>query len=165
MTTDKNTDNYSRLQTKLNDFEILLQQMVFIDRAQDQNELNAATQALIRVIGDYTQANRVYIFDKEPDSDTYRNSFEWCAPGIAAWIDNLQAVSASKMPYWQSAFERGENIIIDDVESVKKLMPSEYAMLKIQDIQTEIAFPIYSQNQLWTIPRLHGPSHSSLCWR
>lgn len=157
MTTDKNTDNYSRLQTKLNDFEILLQQMVFIDRAQDQNELNAATQALIRVIGDYTQANRVYIFDKEPDSDTYRNSFEWCAPGITAWIDNLQAVSASKMPYWQSAFERGENIIIDDVESVKKLMPSEYAMLKIQDIQTEIAFPIYSQNQLCGFIGLDNP--------
>ena len=109
------------------------------------------------MIGDYTQANRVYIFDKEPDSDTYRNSFEWCAPGIAAWIDNLQAVSASKMPYWQSAFERGENIIIDDVEAVKKLMPSEYAMLKIQDIQTEIAFPIYSQNQLCGFIGLDNP--------
>lgn len=157
MTTVKNTDNYSSLQTKLNDFETLLQQMVLIDRAQDQNELNAATQTLIRVIGDYTQANRVYIFDKAPDSDTYRNSFEWCAPGITAWIENLQAVSSSEMPYWQSAFERGDSIIIDDVESVKELMPSEYTLLKAQDIHTEIAFPIYSQDQLCGFIGLDNP--------
>lgn len=52
------------------------------------------------------------------------------------------------MPYWLEAFERGDSMIIDNVEDVKDLMPSEYQLLVMQDIHSEIAFPIFYKDQL-----------------
>lgn len=64
------------------------------------------------------------------------------------WIDNLQSVDSADMPYWLEAFERGDSMIIDNVEDVKDLMPSEYQLLVMQDIHSEIAFPIFYKDQL-----------------
>ena len=130
------------LQSRLTGMEQILQQIVFLDRCQTTEELDLAIQSLLHVLGEYTQAERVFIFDLSQDHLTFNNTFEWCASGITPFIDVLQAVSPLDMPYWNSAFTRGESIIINDIEDVRTLMPSEYAMLKMQHIRSEISFPL-----------------------
>ena len=132
-----NSTDYSILQEKLNDFEMIFQQMLRIDRSQNEQELKAATKALIHAIGDYTQADRVYVFDLDPSSDTYSNTFEWCAPNVLSWLDNLQSIPTSAMPYWHNLFLKGESIIIDDTNDIKDIMPEEYQLLIEQDIHTQ----------------------------
>lgn len=127
---------------------VILQQMVAIDRAQDRAELRASIQTLLRIIGSYTKSERVYIFDRIEDTGTFRNSYEWCADDVESWMDDLQDVHPEDMPYWVQAFERGDSVIIDNVEDVKDIMPSEYNLLVLQNIYSEIAFPIFYKSQL-----------------
>lgn len=127
---------------------VILQQMVAIDRAQNRFELRASIQTLLRIIGSCTSSERVYIFDWDEADNIFRNSYEWCGDNVQPWIDNLQSVDSADMPYWLEAFERGDSIIIDNVEDIKDLMPSEYQLLVMQDIHSEIAFPIFYKDQL-----------------
>ena len=127
---------------------VILQQMVAIDRAQNRFELRASIQTLLRIIGSCTSSERVYIFDWDETDNVFRNSYEWCGDNVQPWIDNLQSVDSADMPYWLEAFERGDSMIIDNVEDVKDLMPSEYQLLVMQDIHSEIAFPIFYKDQL-----------------
>ena len=122
--------------------------MVAIDRAQNRFELRASIQTLLRIIGSCTSSERVYIFDWDEPDNVFRNSYEWCGDNVQPWIDNLQSVDSADMPYWLEAFERGDSMIIDNVEDVKDLMPSEYQLLVMQDIHSEIAFPIFYKDQL-----------------
>ena len=127
---------------------VILQQMVAIDRAQNRAELRSSIQTLLRIIGSYTKSERVYIFDKNESTGDFCNSYEWCAENVKPFIEDLQSVHPNDMPYWLNAFERGDSIIIDDVNDIKDIMPSEYRLLTLQNIRSEISFPIFYKNEL-----------------
>lgn len=127
---------------------VILQQMVAIDRAQNRAELRSSIQTLLRIIGSYTKSERVYIFDKDESTGDFCNSYEWCAENVKPFIEDLQSVHPNDMPYWLNAFERGDSVIIDDVNDVKDIMPSEYRLLTLQNIRSEISFPIFYKNEL-----------------
>lgn len=148
---------YENVRAKLEDMEVVFQQMVMMDRAKNAEDMNTAINTMLRVIGDYTSAERVYIFDAVDDRDVYRNEFEWCRAGVTPQIDNLQAVSSHDMPYWLESFKKGASIVIKDIENVKNIMPSEYEILKVQDIKTLIAFPIFSRERLAGFIGLDNP--------
>ena len=127
---------------------VILQQMVAIDRAQNRAELRSSIQTLLRIIGSYTKSERVYIFDRDETTGDFSNSYEWCAEDVEPFIEDLQSVHPEDMPYWLNAFERGDSVIIDDVDGIKDIMPSEYNLLILQNIHSEIAFPIFYKNEL-----------------
>ncbi len=127
---------------------VILQQMVAIDRAQNRAELRSSIQTLLRIIGSYTKSERVYIFDKDESTGDFRNSYEWCAENVKPFIEDLQSVHPNDMPYWLNAFEQGDSVIIDDVNDIKDIMPSEYRLLTLQNIRSEISFPIFYKNEL-----------------
>ena len=104
---------------------------------------------MLQAIGNYTGADRVYVFDWETDQkDSLSNAFEWCADGVAPEIDNLQAIPVSSMPNWVKRFENKEVIVIHDLEATKNSEPEEYELLKTQEICSLIAVPIYANHQM-----------------
>ncbi len=109
-------------------------------------------------MGDYTKADRVFIFEFRDALHIYRNTYEWCAPGITPQIDNLQTIEPSDIPVWQAAFEQGENIVIPNLEDVRDTMPGEYEILRVQDIHSEISFPIFSKDALIGFLGLDNPT-------
>lgn len=154
--TIKNT--YDNLKSSLDDLELMLHQMVRIDRARDVHELHDSIQNLLQAMGDYTKADRVFIFEFRDALHIYRNTYEWCAPGITPQIDNLQTIEPSDIPVWQAAFEQGENIVIPNLEDVRDTMPGEYEILRVQDIHSEISFPIFSKDALIGFLGLDNPT-------
>ncbi len=157
--TSKNT--YDNLKSKLDDLELMLHQMVRIDRARDEQELHDSIQNLLQAMGNYTKADRVFIFEFREDLNIYRNTYEWCAHGITPQKDNLQTIELSDIPVWQATFERGDSIIIKNLEDVRDIMPSEYEILRVQDIHSEISFPIFSKNTLIGFLGLDNPAIES----
>ena len=151
-------NTYDNLKSSLDDLELMLHQMVRIDRARDVHELHDSIQNLLQSMGDYTKADRVFIFEFRDALHIYRNTYEWCAPGITPQIDNLQTIEPSDIPVWQAAFEQGENIVIPNLEDVRDTMPGEYEILRIQDIHSEISFPIFSKDALIGFLGLDNPT-------
>ena len=151
-------NTYDNLKSSLDDLELMLHQMVRIDRARDVHELHDSIQNLLQAMGDYTKADRVFIFKFRDALHIYRNTYEWCAPGITPQIDNLQTIEPSDIPVWQAAFEQGENIVIPNLEDVRDTMPGEYEILRVQDIHSEISFPIFSKDALIGFLGLDNPT-------
>ena len=141
----------------LSGLEIVLNQMVTIDRSRTMEELNRAIQGILEYIGEYTKAGRAYTFEFIEKQSIYRNTSEWCAEGVKPQMDNLQAVPFMEMPYWHRQFLRGEKVVIEDIETAKDEMPLEYRLLKAQDIHTVIVFPMFHTDTLWGFIGLDDP--------
>lgn len=141
----------------LSGLDIVLNQMVTIDRSRTMEELNRAIQGILEYIGEYTKAGRAYTFEFIEKQSIYRNTSEWCAEGVKPQMDNLQAVPFMEMPYWHRQFLRGEKVVIEDIEAAKDEIPLEYRLLKAQDIHTVIVFPMFHTDTLWGFIGLDDP--------
>ena len=97
-------------------------------------------------MGDYTHAERTYLFAYLSESGIYRNINEWCSKGVTPQIDNLQSVSYTDMPVWHETFLAGDMIIIPELSAIRQTMPAEYRLLVAQDIRSLTAFPPVPQD-------------------
>ena len=71
-------------------------------RAGEQ-DLDARIDTVLATIGQAVGADRSYLFQLEDDSDTFSNTHEWCADGVASQMSDLQQVPTSE---FDPAFER-----------------------------------------------------------
>ena len=102
----KTKDIQELYQIKLHSMDTILHQISLMDQVENEQELSEIIHSLLQAIGNYTGADRVYVFDWETDQkDSLSNTFEWCADGVAPEIDNLQAIPVSSMPNWVKRFE------------------------------------------------------------
>ena len=136
-------------QIKLHSMDTILHQISLMDQVGNEQELSEIIHSLMQAIGNYTGADRVYIFDWETNQkDSLSNTFEWCADEVTPEIDNLQAIPVSLMPNWVKRFENKEAIVINDLEATKYSEPEEYELLKTHEICSLIAVPIYANHQM-----------------
>ena len=145
----KTKDIQELYQIKLHSMDTILHQISLMDQVGNEQELSEIIHSLMQAIGNYTGADRVYVFDWETDQkDSLSNTFEWCADEVTPEIDNLQAIPVSLMPNWVKRFENKEAIVINDLEATKYSEPEEYELLKTQEIRSLIAVPIYANHQM-----------------
>lgn len=90
--------------------------------------------AFIRFLGKEIGADRIYIFEDSQKENITNNTYEWCADGVKPEIDNLQELSMDVIKWWYDCFEKGENIIIRDMEEIKEEYPDSYKLLRGQNI-------------------------------
>lgn len=142
----------------LQDLELIFQQLVLIDRAENLEASEKEINRLLQALGDYTGAGRAYIFEKtEGEGTAYTNTYEWCAEGVTPQIQNLQKLQETEMPYWHRTFMAGKSVVIEELEKVKDVMPLEYDILYVQDITSLIALPIFYKKQLSGFIGLDNP--------
>ena len=145
----KTKDIQELYQIKLHSMDTILHQISLMDQVENEQELSEIIHSLLQAIGNYTGADRVYIFDWETDQkDSLSNTFEWCADDVTPEIDNLQAIPVSLMPNWVKRFENKEVIVIHNLEATKDSEPEEYELLKTQEICSLVAVPIYANHQM-----------------
>ena len=136
-------------QIKLQSMDKVLHEISCMDEAESEEELAVAIMPLLQAIGEYTGADRVYIFDWTDETHTaMRNAYEWCAAGVTAEIENFQAVPINLSPDWMGCFHRKEPVIIENIDDIGTSNPVEYAMLQAQGVHSMIAVPIYAKRKL-----------------
>lgn len=134
------------LKSELEAEHFILTQMAELGKVRNVQECQVAINNLLEKIGHFTKADRAYIVDEK--DGCYYNTYEWCNEGIEPQINELQNLRAEDMPYWIPKLSSGESIFIEDLENVKETMPVEYEILKPQNINTLIVFPIILSNTL-----------------
>ena len=143
---------------KLQSMDKILHQISFMDRAEQEDDLGNIVPSLLQTIGEYTDADRVYIFEwSAEEKNCMSNTYEWCADGVNPEIDNLQAVPVSIMPSWMIRFEKQETVVIGDLENIKESTPEEYEFLKAQEIKSLIAVPLYTNKKMIGFMGLDNP--------
>lgn len=97
-------------------------------------------------VGRFNEADRAYIFDYDFDRGTLHNSYEWCAPGIAPQIDQLQNGRLEDYAEWVSAHQAKRTIYIPDVLALSVTDPLRL-VLEPQGIKSLIAIPLTDGDQ------------------
>lgn len=139
-------DDYK--QTIIN-VEAMLAKLLTLDHSMSEKQLDMQIPQLLEEIGEYTQSDRVYIFDwSSPDRRSYRNTYEWCKEGVHSLQTRMQKLSVQMIPCWQKRFEQGDSVWIANIDDVQNEMPFEYELLQMRGVHTAIVVPIMSQSRL-----------------
>jgi len=112
-----------KLIQKYRETEALVNEGLRVALAADTPDETIST--LLGYIGKALSGERTYIFEKNiygRDDNTY----EWTAEGISPKKDNLQNLPPEVCANWYKCFEKGGNIVIQDIEEIKDSDPLQF---------------------------------------
>jgi signal transduction histidine kinase len=108
--------------------------------------LNQSIETTLGAMGKFVDADRVYIFAYDFESNTCSNTYEWCAQGIVPQMHSLQQIPIDTVPDWLSAHQVGRTIYIPDVLALPK-EDGARRILEPQNIKSLIAVPMMQGQQ------------------
>jgi len=124
--------------------EFVMQQISSINNTRS---LEQSIHLLLKSLGEFTHADRAYIFDIKEDG-TFINTYEWCIRDHHSQIGNLGEIPPESVSCWLSEFKKGNHVFVYDLENCKDIMPEEYKILKPQGIKSLAAAPIVVREKL-----------------
>ena len=113
---------------------------------QDTEDEAPAVNRALATLGERLGGARTYIF--EFHDELMDNTYEWCAPGTTAEIQNLQSIPLDVCHHWIAAFRQNKPYVITDLEEHKDTEPDEYNRLKPQGIHSLIVVPLFDHKEL-----------------
>ncbi len=108
----------------------------------DQMDPEDKISKVLEYLCEELHADRAYIFEDMNDG-TFDNTYEYCAEGVTAEIDNLKG-----LPYdgvidvWYEEYKKGGHVLIYDIEKYRRVSENMYNVLKPQGIRTLITGPL-----------------------
>jgi hypothetical protein len=105
------------------------------------SDVESAIHQSLEEIGRFVAADRVYLFDYDPEHRTYSNTHEYCGKGILPQIENLQSVPVEVVPEFLEIHEKGETLVITDVQQLPGTFKSR-KILELQEIKSLVAVPL-----------------------
>lgn len=109
------------------------------------NSIDANINEAIKQIGLFVKVDRVYIFKHNYEQRITTNTHEWCAEGINAEIDNLQATPFEYFPGILETFQNGGIVYIPSVAKMPKEDPMR-TIFKEQGIRSLLLLPLVQQD-------------------
>lgn len=103
-------------------------------------EVKTAIEKSMSELAEYLEVDRVYVFDYDFADRTCSNTFEWCAPGIRACIDDLQQCPMSTFPDWLECHLAGQDVYYPDVPGLPEAPFRD--ILTAQGIKSLVAVPL-----------------------
>jgi diguanylate cyclase (GGDEF)-like protein/PAS domain S-box-containing protein len=108
-------------------------------------EIDQAINEMLGAVGEFTKADRVYIFKHDYDRLVTSNTHEWCAEDIAPEIDNLQDIPFELFTDFLETHQQKEIVHIPAVAR----MPANHKMRPVfeaQGIQSVIMLPLFCED-------------------
>lgn len=110
-------------------------------RVLENEQLDAAIDIVLRMLGEFLQADRTYVFEVE--RDRMSNVHEWLAPDVPSRIRSTGLPSSSSIDAWGEYFGRNEAVILDAVSSLaEKGRRAERDALSAQGVESLVAVPL-----------------------
>ena len=111
----------------------------FVHRANE--EVDAGINGAIARLGTFCGVDRTYVFQDRPHG-VMANTHEWCAPGIAPEIDNLQSLPQDAASAWVEPLAAGTTIHVPCVADLPDDRADERSILESQGIQSVLVVPM-----------------------
>lgn len=111
-----------------------------------EEDLHHTIQASLQKLGEFVEADRMYVFDYDWAQNTCSNTFEWCAKGIEPQLEFLQETSLEGLEDWTERHLKGEMMYVEDVHVLDKSTTLRQ-LLEPQGIKSLLAMPIMDQQE------------------
>lgn len=110
------------------------------------NNLTDSINQLLRIINDYFDADRTYIFEADYTKNIVCNTYEYARDHVTKEKENLQGVPIALIAEWMEAFKRSQVYYISDLE--EKRGTSFYDLIHEQNISHLLAVPLQSGDEI-----------------
>lgn len=130
--------------TFLSDLQSILVDMALKYINIPLSNVSATLQESLQRLGEFTSADRVYIFEYDWKREICVNTYEWCAPGIVPQKDELQEVPTSLLDDWVTVHQKGKEFYLYDILS----LPPESMLRQIlepQEIKSLLTLPLMNE--------------------
>ena len=107
-------------------------------------DFNAGIDRALCSIGEFTAADRSYVFLFSDDGMSMNNAYEWCARGIVPQIDNLQGLPTGSFPWIMARHRRGEVTHLSRLANLPPEACAEKEEFEREGIQSLLTVPIVS---------------------
>lgn len=108
----------------------------------EEHDINKAIDSLLKILNDYFNGDRAYLFEFDYENQVTNNSYEYVADGITKEIDNLQNVPLAVIDSWIHKFEETGTFYISSIDKDVDKDSDTYRILDMQQIQSLIAVPL-----------------------
>ncbi len=115
--------------------------------AEEQN-INKAINKLLKVLNDYFNGDRAYLFEFDYEKQTTSNSYEYAADGVTPQIDVLQDVPLNVIDTWIKMFEETGTFYISSLGKDVDKDSDTYRILEMQEIESLIAVPLVKNKKI-----------------
>ncbi|MFW6457107.1 MAG: PAS domain S-box protein [Planctomycetota bacterium] len=112
------------------------------------DDLNYLIDDSLARIGQFTGADRAYVFAMRDKGTRMDNTHEWCAEGIEPEYDHLQDLPASAFSWWTSQLEEGNTVHLASLDDLPPEASETKKLLEAQDIQSLITVPMMLGDRL-----------------
>ncbi len=108
----------------------------------EEKNINKAIDNLLKILNDYFDGDRAYLFEFDYEKQTTSNSYEYAADGITKQIDILQDVPLEVIDTWVKKFEETGIFYISSLDKDVDKESDTYKILEMQGITSLIAVPL-----------------------
>lgn len=108
----------------------------------EEKDINKAIDSLLKILNDYFDGDRAYLFEFDYEKQTTSNSYEYAAPGVTKQIEILQEVPLEVIDSWIKKFEETGAFYISSLDKDVDKESDAYKILEMQDIKSLIAVPL-----------------------
>lgn len=109
-------------------------------------QVENAIHKSLKELGQFTGADRAYVFSYDWANGLCTNTFEWCAEGVTPQIDQLQNLPIDTIKIWAGTHKEGKIIHIPDVYA----LPEDHEVrvgLEQQQIVSVLAIPMMDDEE------------------
>ncbi|MHC1740602.1 MAG: PAS domain S-box protein [Anaerolineaceae bacterium] len=128
-------------------FEELLTQIstrfINLSSGEIENEINLA----LKLIGEFEDVDRSYVFLINEIDNTISNTHEWCNTGVSSQLTSIQNLPLSALPWLLSRIV-DQPIIVNRVATLPAEALLEKKIFESQDIQSLAIFPMQANQKL-----------------
>ncbi|MCC5963088.1 MAG: hypothetical protein JJU09_08165 [Rhodobacteraceae bacterium] len=114
---------------RLTEIQALVVDLIHTLLAAKLDDVDAAIDLSLQRMGQFARRDRAYVFVRS--GDTASNTHEWCAPGIAPMIDQMQNLPMDAFGALFGPLSRNQEVLIPDLEDFLPGSP-EHELLKSQ---------------------------------
>lgn len=109
-------------------------------------EMESKIEGSLKLLGEFVNADRAYIFEYNWEENTYSNTYEWCAPEVESVKGEYQNQSLHVLEEWLKSHRDGVSVEINesDFAGVSPIIASS---LREQKIKSLLTIPIMDHQQ------------------
>lgn len=111
-------------------------------------EIDNGIDDALRRIGEFTRADRSYIFLFHSGGNYMSNTHEWCADDVSPEIANLKNLPSDSFPWWMEKLSKHQAISIPKVNDLPGEASAERKHLVRQSIKSLVVIPLILRNKL-----------------
>jgi PAS domain S-box-containing protein len=115
----------------------------------DSDDINQVLDQALQALGEFTQADRSYIYLIDHDNLTIRNTNKWCAPFIEFNNQINQAETLDNFPWLMKNLFTNNVILIDDLDKLPPEASNEKQEFERKDTRSFLILPLAFQSQLY----------------